>query len=162
MLVDIPESIEEFGHSAFEGCESLSTIKFPSKLNAIGRSAFSGCLSLRGKIILPSTLERWDAQAFAGCLFLQEIEFLGAPPSGSGLPTMNPKNLQIMNTLSGVYSLKYARAWREQMVSGQWKGIQMSMKEAWMIYTAIGGILLVVLGSVVIVLLKKRKPKNAA
>ena len=39
----IPNTVEEIGSYAFEGCESLTSIILPDELKYIGRHVFDGC-----------------------------------------------------------------------------------------------------------------------
>ena len=44
--INLPDTIEEIGQFAFEGCTSLNEIEIPSSVISINSSAFSGCTSL--------------------------------------------------------------------------------------------------------------------
>ena len=66
--VFIPETIEEIGDSAFEGCWQLTTVDFASQdgLRKIGNYAFFHCPNIES-IILPDSVTEIGACAFAGC-----------------------------------------------------------------------------------------------
>jgi len=73
--LNIPEKINvdgeeikvtEIGDNAFEGCDSLISIKIPSSVTNIGCDAFEDCTSLIS-INIPSNVIRLGQCAFAGC-----------------------------------------------------------------------------------------------
>lgn len=59
----IPNGLEYINHYAFYDAKRLESITFTNGLLAIGISAFAGS-GLKGKLILPSGLQRMDAYAF--------------------------------------------------------------------------------------------------
>lgn len=73
--VDIKDSIERIGHSAFDASE-LESISFGtnSRLTYISICAFRGCYRLRS-IHLPNSLETISSQAFEGCKNLTDVYF---------------------------------------------------------------------------------------
>jgi hypothetical protein len=74
--ITIPNTVLQFGNSAFNGCTNLQTIKFEenSMLNIIGMSAFSGCKSLVS-IKIPQSVKDIANNAFKNCIKLETIEF---------------------------------------------------------------------------------------
>lgn len=70
--VDLPNQIEEIENNAFDGCESLESVKFYCKLNECCGAIFSDCVSLR-KVELPDKLEIIPYETFFNCVSLEEI-----------------------------------------------------------------------------------------
>ena len=62
-------NIINIGNSAFEGCESLSTISIPASMTAIGDSTFKNCASLE-TITIPHSIIEIGNHAFDGCTSL--------------------------------------------------------------------------------------------
>lgn len=50
--VQLPDSLEVLGDSAFSGCSKLRAITLPRNLTSIGNGAFKGCVSLQ-RITIP-------------------------------------------------------------------------------------------------------------
>ena len=76
--ITIPSEIEgypvtEIGGSAFEGCDSLRSIKIGDSVTTIGESAFEGCESLTS-VEIPDSVTTIGIQAFAYCNGLLSIE----------------------------------------------------------------------------------------
>ncbi len=70
--IEIPASVTEIGHDAFQGCQSLATVTFKGDgLTKIGENAFKGTV-LTG-IDLPSTLQEIGDGAFYGINTLTSI-----------------------------------------------------------------------------------------
>lgn len=78
--VIMPDTIEEIGESAFEGCEKLEYIKISLSVKFIREKAFKNCTSLSdvdfGEI--NDNLRRIDEEAFAGCTNLKELTLPGS------------------------------------------------------------------------------------
>ena len=64
-IVDFPESVEEIGAHAFEGCVALTEVAIPNTVEVIGDSAFAGCSAL-SNVALNTALEGIGANAFNG------------------------------------------------------------------------------------------------
>ena len=64
--LNLPESIETIGHSAFYGCTGLRSVNLGSNLKSIGSSAFELCESLES-ITLPKSLKVIRENAFRNC-----------------------------------------------------------------------------------------------
>ncbi|MDE6312427.1 MAG: leucine-rich repeat protein [Lachnospiraceae bacterium] len=75
--ISILESVTRIGHSAFEGCSSLSSIKLPDSVTEIGSAAFYYCSSL-SSIKLPDSVTEIGNYAFNGCSSLSSIEIPGS------------------------------------------------------------------------------------
>lgn len=75
ITIDIKDSIERIGHSAFDSSE-LESISFGynSRLTYISMCAFRGCNNLRS-IHLPNSLETIASQAFEDCRNLEHVYF---------------------------------------------------------------------------------------
>ena len=154
--ITIPSGVTSIGGSSFSGCSGLTSMTMPEGVISIGEEAFVACSNLLGTLIIPAAVQEIGGGAFAACTSLSGVEFCGQPPKVEESPFILPFYSSSTN-IKGVYSIANAGAWREVLANGQWHGIQMSMKEAWIIYTAIGGLLVLVLGGVAVVFLKKRK-----
>ena len=63
-------SVTSIGESAFNGCESLTSIIIPNSVTSIGESAFSGCEALTSATI-PNSVTSIGSFAFEGCSSLQ-------------------------------------------------------------------------------------------
>ena len=68
----IPDSVTSIGGSAFEYCESLTSVDIPDSVTTIGNSAFSVCVSLTSVTIGNSVTNIGDS-AFGGCTSLTNI-----------------------------------------------------------------------------------------
>ena len=72
--IELPDTVEIIGDSAFSGCKNLKSICLPPHVCHIGKYAFSRCSSLRS-IVLPSSLEVISEYMFYMCSSLTEIIF---------------------------------------------------------------------------------------
>ena len=61
--LNIPNGIKEIGISAFQGCESLSSVVLPKDLTEIKEQTFSGCDNLTS-IVIPDTVKSIADDAF--------------------------------------------------------------------------------------------------
>ena len=64
--VEIPNSVEIIGNSAFTQCTSLTSIDIPVKVESIGVRAFKDCSSLTA-IYIPKSITTIGYWAFNGC-----------------------------------------------------------------------------------------------
>ena len=71
--VEIPNSVQNIGCSAFEGCNNLKSIILPENITMISEKTFCDCTSLE-EIILPEKLCLIDQEAFCNCSSLTYIE----------------------------------------------------------------------------------------
>ena len=76
----IPDGVTKIGDSAFQGCESLTSVTFPESLTEIGASAFQGCGSLTS-VTLPENVLTVGDGAFAFCWKLTAIRV--SPKNGN-------------------------------------------------------------------------------
>ena len=70
--VTIPDGIEYFKRSAFDGCSKLKSVIILEGVKRIPSSAFSGCTNLKSVEIPKSVLDIWS-NAFSRCSSLTEI-----------------------------------------------------------------------------------------
>ena len=68
----IREGVKVIGDSAFQGCESLTSINIPNSVTTIENGAFSGCSSLTS-INIPNSVTTIGDFAFNGCESLTSI-----------------------------------------------------------------------------------------
>ena len=68
----IREGVKVIGDSAFQGCESLTSINIPNGVTTIGNAAFQGCESLTS-INIPNSVTTIGWCAFQGCESLTSI-----------------------------------------------------------------------------------------
>lgn len=99
--VSFPSTLEEIGYRAFYGSESLQFVEFNGTLESVDEEAFSGCSSLsevkinsgiskignqvfRGTaiktLIIPASVDSFDASSVNDCENLESITFLGQCP----------------------------------------------------------------------------------
>ncbi len=71
--VEIPNSVQNIGCSAFEGCNNLKSIILPENITMISEKTFCDCTSLE-EIILPEKLCLIDQEAFCNCSSLTYID----------------------------------------------------------------------------------------
>ena len=68
----VPESVEEIGKSAFDGCSSLKSVEITYGVVKIYESAFEGCSSLT-EIVVPESVEEIGLWAFRYCSSLKSF-----------------------------------------------------------------------------------------
>ena len=71
--VKIPDSVEEIGQGAFEGCKNLASIVIPDSVTEIRSGTFIDCESLVS-IEIPNSVTKIDSSAFKGCTSLASIK----------------------------------------------------------------------------------------
>ena len=67
--INIPNSVTTIGEGAFSYCESLTSIDIPNSATTIGNSAFAMCKSLTS-INIPNSVTTIEYSAFYGCINL--------------------------------------------------------------------------------------------
>ena len=70
--VELPDTLEYLGDSAFLDCVNLTEITIPDSVTGIGEGAFSGCTGLTG-ITIPDSVTSIGSAAFTGCAGLTGI-----------------------------------------------------------------------------------------
>ena len=71
--IKIPNSVTSIGERAFSRCDSLTSIKIPNSVTSIGEYVFSSCDSLTS-IKIPNSVTSIGGGAFDGCSSLASIE----------------------------------------------------------------------------------------
>ena len=84
-IVNFNDNLDNIARFAFGGCTKLDNIKLPSALKVINEYTFEDCISLKN-ISLPETLSKIDSYAFSSCTSLEKI-------------TLN-QNLELVNDLA--------------------------------------------------------------
>ena len=101
--VDLPDSLQYIGATAFISCKNLEAITIPDSITVIEERTFSACSNLKSisfgagvtkisygafwscvqleAITLPINLQNIDENAFIGCQKLKSIKFIGDAPS---------------------------------------------------------------------------------
>ena len=70
--VIIPDSVTTIGDKAFSGCSSLTSVTIPDSVTTIGNSAFNGCSSLTS-VTIPDSVTSIGGSAFAYCSSLTSV-----------------------------------------------------------------------------------------
>ena len=84
--VTIPDSVTSIGSSAFDGCRSLTSVTIPESVTSIGDSAFSFCDSLT-TVTIPEGVQTIGSNPFSGCDNLDTLVWNGANTSLSDSDT---------------------------------------------------------------------------
>ena len=74
---DIPRSVNYIAASAFEYCDSLTTIVIPEDVTMIDRAAFKNCTGITS-ITLPNSLRTIEYCAFWGCTGITSVTIPGS------------------------------------------------------------------------------------
>ena len=56
----IPDSVKSIGDDTFEGCSSLSSVKFCAYVENVGKNVFQFCSSLKSIIIPKGTMSKFE------------------------------------------------------------------------------------------------------
>ncbi len=72
-VFEVPASVRDLRHSAFEGAKNLKTVTLPGELGGMGSHAFSDCEKLE-ELRLPDSLARMGRSVFRGCVNLKKLE----------------------------------------------------------------------------------------
>ena len=68
----IPNSVNNIGNSAFQGCTGLTSVTIPNSVTSIGGSAFEGCTGLTS-VTIPNSVNNIGSSAFQGCSGLTSV-----------------------------------------------------------------------------------------
>ena len=110
--VELPNTLERIGESAFSYCESLTTIDFPQDLTDIGDSAFSNCKGLT-TINLPQNLSNIGYSVFRSCIMLNNVvlpENLISINISAFIDCKNLKNISFNEYLESIENDAFARS----------------------------------------------------
>ena len=86
--IQIPDSVETIGTSAFHNCQDLESITLPASLKTIESSTFSDCRNL-SEIRLPTSLKAIQSYVFDGCSSLETVFYDGSLAQWSRINTSN-------------------------------------------------------------------------
>lgn len=101
----IPVTVVEAG--AFDGCQTLETIKIPDTVTYIGSYCFADCTSL-SSVQLSSSLESIEEKTFSGCYSLQEIYIPNSVDKICYKAFENCTELTAIHSLRGVESVDWS------------------------------------------------------
>lgn len=98
--INIPNSVNVIGISAFKDCSNLIYVNIPNSVASIGGFAFEGCTNL-GSITLPNTVEDIGFGAFRDCPSLKSVISLNEEPCViSGSFELAPSGMSFVKTLT--------------------------------------------------------------
>ena len=86
--IQIPDSVETIGTSAFHNCQDLESITLPASLKTIESSTFSDCRNL-SEVKLPASLKAIQSYVFGGCSDLKTVSYDGSLAQWSQINTSN-------------------------------------------------------------------------
>ena len=85
----MPDSVTII-EGAFDGCTSLTKVRFSNNLETIGFEAFMGCTALQ-ELVIPEKVSMISLCAFSFCNSLKSVYFMGdAPEMGAGFVNYVP------------------------------------------------------------------------
>ena len=101
--IDVPESVDAIGQSAFEGCDKLTRVILPDAVTELPEKLFSDCISLRDIEI--GSISKMGEKAFNNCQSLQSFTLVGTLTSLPKSAFEYCKNLQRVNLPKQVTSI---------------------------------------------------------
>lgn len=81
----IPSSLTSIAVDTFNQCRGFTRLTLPATLTSIQNHAFFGCSGLTGTLTIPAGVTFIDSLALADCSALEEVCWLGAPPTSYGI-----------------------------------------------------------------------------
>ena len=90
----IPDSVTSIGDSAFEDCESLTSVTIPDSVTSIGDSAFFGCTSLTS-VTIPDSVTSIGNNAFIHCSNLTSVTIGKNLTSLDNIPVYHLKEINV-------------------------------------------------------------------
>ena len=102
--VEIPNNVTSIGENAFAGCSKLTSIEIPDSVTNIGFGTFRNCISLKN-IVISDSLTSVGAYAFWGCDSLTSIEIPnGVTSIGEGAfnDCTSLKSITIPNSVTSI------------------------------------------------------------
>ena len=73
--IKFPVALKSIGCEAFRNCLFLKSVEIPKGVVLIEREAFRDCINLKGKVIIPESIEVIGNLAFNGCESLETVCF---------------------------------------------------------------------------------------
>ena len=101
--IDVPESVDALGKSAFEGCDKLTRVWLPDAVTELPEKLFSDCTSLRD--IEMGTISKMGQKAFYNCQSLQSLTLGGSLSTVPASAFEYCKKLSQMSLPDGVTSI---------------------------------------------------------
>lgn len=113
----IPESIENIGERAFEGCKSLTSIVIPNSVKSINSNTFANCSCLTC-VVIPESVSTIGYYAFYYCTSLKNIiipEGVKAIEDDAFHQCYNLETITLPSTLNSIGGSAFA----SEVVSGE-------------------------------------------
>lgn len=113
--INIPEGVTSIGNSAFNGCSSISSINIPENVTSIGDYAFEYCESLEN-ITIPASVTSIGGSAFKGCMNLTDLtcNAVTPPTIGSSYTFYGVnKSIPVYVPADSVEAYKAANYWKD-------------------------------------------------
>ena len=104
--INIPDSVTSIGYYAFWGCHRLTSITIPDSVTSINSGTFWGCYRLTS-ITIPDSVTSIGAEAFSGCSRLTSINIPDSVTSIGDGTFYGCTNLTSINIPDGVTSIGY-------------------------------------------------------
>ena len=107
----IRKGVKVIGDSAFEWCDSLTSINIPNSVTTIGEGAFSNCNSLTS-INIPNSVTTIGESAFWGCYSLTSINIPNSVTTIGGGAFSNCNSLTSINIPNNVTTIGEGAFWQ--------------------------------------------------
>ena len=109
--INIPNSVTTIGEGAFSNCNSLTSINIPNSVTTIGESAFWGCYSLTS-INIPNNVTTIGNRAFGACFSLTSINIPNSVTTIGGGAFSNCNSLTSINIPNNVTTIGEGAFWQ--------------------------------------------------